>query len=90
MLSQNPAVKVLIRGPHQIVGDENVRTPYFSDQQGQWYMDIFKQEFQGLEDKVWFIDMWDISLLMKNPTLHPPPNIVQQMLKTVINYVCDK
>ena len=90
MLTIYPDVKVVIRGPHQILQKKTVITPYFSDQQGRWYMDIFKQEFQDFQDKVWFLDMWDISLVMKNPVIHPPPEIMKQMLKTLISFICAK
>ncbi|KAK7469455.1 hypothetical protein BaRGS_00036521, partial [Batillaria attramentaria] len=88
LLRQHPKVKVFIRGPH-VIYDGKGSHVHFGDNFGPEYIRIWKEEFRGLYDKVWFLDYWDMTIASENFTSHPPYSTVREMLKLLFGYFCE-
>ena len=87
-LDTHPEMKVIIRGPHVIYRGKQHHAQ-FGDNFGPQYTQIWKEEFRELYHKVWFLDLWDLSIAMENMTSHPPQNIVLQMIRALFGYFCE-
>ena len=59
------------------------------DNLATWFVQIWKDEFRTLRDKVWFLDYWELTLAIENRLLHPNIPTVVQMLKLLFGYMCD-
>ncbi|KAK7093220.1 hypothetical protein V1264_007012 [Littorina saxatilis] len=88
VLQKHPDVKIIIRGPHVIYQGKQHHA-HFGDNFGPAYTAIWREEFRGLYDRVWFLDLWDLSIAMENMTSHPPHPIVLQMIKAMLGYFCE-
>lgn len=86
-LAAHPSLKIIIRGPH-IIYDGKQHHVQFGDTFGRQYTQIWQEEFRGLEDRVWFTDLWDLSIAMENIQCHPVRNIVEQMIRVLFGYFC--
>ena len=84
-LTKHPELKVIIRGPH-VMYDVNEHHELSGDNFAPWYRQIWREEFRGLHHRVWFLDLWDLSIAMENMVCHPPENIVLQMLRVLFGY----
>lgn len=87
-LNAHPSLKIIIRGPH-VIYDGKEHHAHFGDTFGPQFTQIWKEEFQGLYDKVWFLDLWDLSIAMENMVCHPPRNIMEQMIRVLFGYFCE-
>ena len=81
-------MKVIIRGPH-VIFRGRLHHAHFGDNFGPQYMQVWREEFRGLYDKVWFLDLWDLSIAMENMSSHPPRPIVKQMIRALLGYFCE-
>ena len=83
---KHPELKIIIRGPH-VIYDGKEHHASFGDNFGPRYAQIWREEFRGLHHRVWFLDLWDLSIAMENMVCHPPENIVLQMLRVLFGYL---
>ncbi|XP_046567784.1 NXPE family member 3-like [Haliotis rubra] len=85
LLARSPNVSVAIKGPH-----------YFSFRDrktlgGMWgpiYNHILKEEFKELYQKVWFLDVWDMTVAQESRDVHPSSSIVKSMVNMFVDFVC--
>ncbi|XP_076455699.1 NXPE family member 4-like [Babylonia areolata] len=88
-LQEFPTTKFLIRGPHLNV--EGVTALRFGggDTFGPAYIQIWQDEFRELRDRVWFLDVWDMTVATQNWPAHPPQFVVREMVKVMLGHVCE-
>ncbi|XP_070176111.1 NXPE family member 2-like [Littorina saxatilis] len=84
----HPNVKVIIRGPHAVYQSHKVVT-MVGDASVSSYRHVWKEEFVGLEDNVWFLDLWDLSVAAENMFIHPVPVVATEMVKLLFGYMCE-
>ncbi|KAK7094530.1 NXPE family member 1-like [Littorina saxatilis] len=84
----HPNVKVIIRGPHAVY-QSHMGTTMVGDASVSSYRDVWKKEFVGLEDKVWFLDLWDLSVAAENMFAHPVSVVDTEMVKLLFGYMCE-
>ena len=87
-LEAHPNAKVFLRGPH-VVYDGSGSHAQFGDKFGPWFVELLKEEFRDLYDRVWLLDFWPMTIASENHPLHPPGNIVLQMLRVLFGYACE-
>ena len=49
---------------------------------------ILKEEFQGLHDRVYFLQPWDMTVAAHNKLYHPPDFVNQALADIFINWMC--
>lgn len=81
MLQRAPHVELVIKGPHACKGH---RPP--TDYAVLEHRRIWWEEFQGIHDKVIFLDMWDMTVGNENQDMHPP--CVMDMIYTLLTHLC--
>lgn len=81
MLQRAPQVDLIIKGPHASV-DQIPATDYAS----QPHRTIWREEFQGIQDKVIFLDFWGMTIGTENQKTHPP--IVMDMVYHLLSHLC--
>ncbi|XP_059175210.1 NXPE family member 4-like [Physella acuta] len=87
MLETNPNVLVGLRIPH-------VTSKYYKnhavggDPLGPQYIELIRERFRGLEDKVVFLDLWEMSIGIENVDYHPPQYINREMIKFLLSFQC--
>nr|KAG5698890.1 hypothetical protein BaRGS_006784 [Batillaria attramentaria] len=82
-------VKVIIRGPH-VLYEGNRHHAMFGDTFGPVYIRMWKEEFRGLYDRVWFLNYWDMTIAAENMQCHPPESMILETVKVLFGYFCDK
>ena len=85
LLSRNPSVKVVIRGPHAFLWNMN-RLHILGDYHGERSFRIFRQEFRDLVDRVIFLNVWDMTVANKNENIHPEAN--PEIVRLFLGHVC--
>ncbi|XP_069120350.1 NXPE family member 3-like isoform X2 [Argopecten irradians] len=86
LLKRSPDSRIFIKGPHAYT--------YFTflepiDYMGLLYIQILHEEFQDLQNKVYFIDQWDATVGNENIHNHPayPPYNIQ-MISLFFSFIC--
>lgn len=85
LIVRAPRVSVAIKGPHHFS---------FRDRKtlgGMWgpiYDHILKAEFKDLYHKVWFLDVWDMTVARESRDVHPSSSIVKSMVNMFVDFVC--
>ncbi|ESO99835.1 hypothetical protein LOTGIDRAFT_173493 [Lottia gigantea] len=87
-LKRNKNIHIAIKSPH--VFYVTSCSTHFSIYHGKLYMDILKRELAEFHDKVWFLNIWDMSTAFENNNIHPPDDFVWQNLRLLAGYVCNK
>ncbi|ESO86301.1 hypothetical protein LOTGIDRAFT_167350 [Lottia gigantea] len=86
-LKRNKYIHIAIKSPHVFYF---TKCPaQFSIFHGKLYMDILKRELVEFHDKVWFLNIWDMSTAFENYYIHPPNEFVWQNLRLLAGYVCN-
>ncbi|ESO95898.1 hypothetical protein LOTGIDRAFT_176650, partial [Lottia gigantea] len=87
-LKRNKNIHIAIKSPH--IFYVTSCSTHFSIYHGKLYMDILKRELAEFHDKVWFLNIWDMSTAFENNNIHPPGSFVWQNLRLLAGYVCIK
>ena len=87
-LQTHPNAKVFLRGPH-VVYESRGSHAQFGDKFGPWFLDVLKEEFRDLYDRVWLLDFWPLTVASENRSPHPPEAIVWQMLRVLFGSACE-
>ncbi|ESP01668.1 hypothetical protein LOTGIDRAFT_172517 [Lottia gigantea] len=87
-LKRNKEIHIAIKSPH--VFYVSICPTQFSIFQGKLYMDILKRELAEFHDKVWFLNIWDMSTASENYDIHPPAEFVWENLRLLAGHVCNK
>ena len=89
ILQKNKHVIFMIKGPHTYKIPD-LRGNRLDDYFGYLYKDIMYNEFQGLHDKIVFLNQADMTTakgLVKN---HPPEDVVKEAVFQMLDYTCKK
>ncbi|ESO99219.1 hypothetical protein LOTGIDRAFT_173765 [Lottia gigantea] len=87
-LKRNKDIHIAIKSPHVFYLSRC--SGQFSIYHGKLYMDILKRELAEFHDKIWFLNIWDMSTAFENFDIHPPGDFVWQNLRLLAGYVCNK
>ncbi|XP_071092780.1 NXPE family member 4-like, partial [Haliotis cracherodii] len=85
LLIRSPDVTIAIKGPHMVSGKPQ------TTQFGMWgpvYENILKQECVDLNNRVVYLDLWDMTVALESTANHPSSQIVKTMLDVFFGYVC--
>lgn len=52
------------------------------------YYDIWKATFSDIQDKVIYLDVWDLTVGNGNGNVHPEIHTVADMVNVMLSYVC--
>ncbi|XP_070176304.1 NXPE family member 3-like [Littorina saxatilis] len=85
----HPNVKVIIRAPHACYQSCHLGQTLIGDVVVAAYTEVWKEEFVGLEDKVWFLDLWDATVAAESVFIHPVPSVTKELLKVLFGYFCE-
>ncbi|XP_046361354.2 NXPE family member 3-like isoform X1 [Haliotis rufescens] len=87
LLIRSPNVMIAIKGPHNFV----VEGKFTTTLGGMWgpvYENILKQEFVDLNNRVVYLDFWDMTVALESEDIHPSEQIVKMMLNVFFGHVC--
>ncbi|XP_059144728.1 NXPE family member 3-like [Physella acuta] len=88
LLEENPNVLIGLRGPHISTWQYNENHAIGGDALGQQYMEIIRERFKGLEDKVVLLDLWEMTIGIENADFHPPAFVNREMIKFLLSFQC--
>ncbi|XP_048251797.1 NXPE family member 3-like [Haliotis rufescens] len=75
----------------RLYGDSTDGCKPQTTQFGMWgpvYENILKQEFVGINNRVVYLDFWDMTVALESTANHPSSQIVKTMLDMFFGYVC--
>ena len=84
LLIAKPGVKIIFKGPHMTIDD--VR--WFDPRISIIYIDILHKEFQGLEDRVIYLDTWSVTVALNSESPHPFGNAFISQIHQLMSYIC--
>ncbi len=87
LLARAPEAKVFIKGPHSFHVSDFSRG-VIDDYWSLIYQQIYKKEFERIAHKVHYLDVWDMTAASENDPVHPNTTIVDQMMHTMLGYIC--
>ncbi|XP_059144922.1 NXPE family member 1-like [Physella acuta] len=88
LVKRNPNVLTVIRGPHAAIQDCKHNRAIGGDPLAPLYIEIIKTMFRGLENKVLFLDGWDLTIAIESNGIHPPAFVTREMIKIALSYFC--
>ncbi|XP_059175213.1 NXPE family member 4-like [Physella acuta] len=88
MLETNPNVLVGLRIPHVTSKYYTTNHAVGGDPLGPQYIELIRERFRGLEDKIVFLDLWEMSIGIENVDYHPPQYINREMIKFLLSFQC--
>ncbi|XP_067661628.1 NXPE family member 3-like [Haliotis asinina] len=87
LLKRAPQAKVFVKGPHSFRITTYARG-VIEDYWGTIHQQILKKEFEEIQDKIYYLDFWDMSVASENNDVHPNMTLVGQMWQTLLGYIC--
>ncbi|XP_059144729.1 NXPE family member 4-like [Physella acuta] len=88
LLEENPNVLIGLRAPHISPLFYDYNHAVGGDPLGPQYIHIIRERFKGLEDKIVFLDLWEMSIGIENPDYHPPQYVNLEMFKFLLSFQC--
>ena len=86
VLERNPKVKLVVRGPHQAM------LKWLPIQGGDLMRRLFeahiRREFAKLQDKVYFLSPWDMTVAARSGDFHPFDFVNQEIAEVFLDFVC--
>ena len=82
------SLKIFIRGPHM-----GYKQKFFTHARGgdivaHIFNDIIKTEFKGLQDKVFYLQPWDMTVAVKNGGFHPQDFVNEALTGLFLEKMC--
>ena len=77
----------LIKGPHTYKIPDS-RCYRLNDYFEYVYKDIMRKEFEGLHDKIVFMDQADMTTAKGLVDNHPPEDVVKEAVFQIFDYLC--
>ncbi|XP_046549664.1 NXPE family member 2-like [Haliotis rubra] len=87
LLARAPEAKVFVKGPHAFNDNKNNRG-VIDDYWGKIYTQIYKKEFKDVQDQVYFLDFWDMTVAAENDDVHPNVTVYDAMIHSLLGYIC--
>ncbi|BFZ25924.1 hypothetical protein BsWGS_28962 [Bradybaena similaris] len=88
LINRNPNVVVGIRGPHVTSVDHERNHAVGGDNLGAFWLEMIQYVFADLRSKVVFLDGWEMTIALENPSYHPHDCVPQQLLRTLLAFRC--
>lgn len=88
LLTRNPRVKVIIRGPHAASNFNEWYGIRGGDLAALRFTDIIKKEFNGMYEKIYFLQPWDMTVAIDNAEFHPPGFVNDALMNLVLDFAC--
>ncbi|XP_035829237.1 NXPE family member 3 [Aplysia californica] len=86
VLRRNPEVKVVVRGPHQAL--KGWVPLNGGDITAHVLTNIIKRLFEGLTDRVFFLQPWDMTVAIQNGPFHPSNLVNNAISDLFLAYAC--
>ena len=86
-LIRNKNAKILIKGPHTYA-TTSIGNDCMSDYIGYLYRDIMFEEFQGLHERVTYMDQKDMTIAKNVYSHHPPDEVIRGAVYQMLGYIC--
>ncbi|XP_046374033.2 NXPE family member 3-like [Haliotis rufescens] len=84
LLARAPNVTIAVRGPHAFFRPMHGLLSYW----GLLYTDIWHQEFASLQDKIVYLDFWDMTMAKPSQDFHPQTDTVDEMIHNMLSLLC--
>ncbi|XP_048259424.1 NXPE family member 3-like [Haliotis rufescens] len=84
LLARAPNVTIAVRGPHAFFTPMRGVLSYW----GNLYTDIWHEEFASLQDKIVYLDFWDLTMAKPSQNIHPNTAIVKEMVHNMMSLLC--
>lgn len=89
LLTRNSDALVAVRGPHvyrkHLTNEHALR----GDSLGPHYIEIIHEVFKNLQDRIVFLDGWDMTVALENPNSQPADRVPFEMMRTVLSFRCN-
>ncbi|XP_069115594.1 NXPE family member 2-like isoform X2 [Argopecten irradians] len=85
LLRRSPDVDIIIKGPHAMTYFDWI-TPV--DAIWRKHKQIWFEEFQGLHNRVLFLNFWDITVGVENVDIHPESKVVWSQIHMLMQLLC--
>lgn len=85
LIQRSPKVKVLLKGPHS---HTYARTMVPYDVVRKYMEQIIYEEFKDIQESVYYINYWDMTLGIENVMPHPTDHINDIMIHNFLSFVC--
>ena len=80
LLDRNKDAMILVKGPHTM---NQIRNYWYYH-----YRAIMKKEFEGIHDRVVFMEQGDMTIAKRNGPIHPELDILKEAVRQLIGYTC--
>ena len=90
LLRRNPDALVVIKGPHVETAEvkSEMKPIHLGDMAGPLVRQMMVKVFQGLHDKVLYLDLWDMSIAAENKDIHPADFVKHAMIDYLLDHIC--
>lgn len=78
---------MFVKGPHAF-NDRGNNRGFIDDYWGTIYSQIYKKEFEGVQDQVYFLDFWDMTVAAENDDIHPNVTVYDAKIHSLLGYIC--
>ena len=85
LTERSPNIKIFIKGPHSVQYWYHIE-PH--DYVKKYQQQILYEEFQDFQEKIIYLDEWDMTVGIENVNIHPPVSVDREMVHTLMSYVC--
>ena len=90
LLARNPQATVAIRGPHTVSLNAKFDIAIGGDSLAHFLVDIIKDVFKDVQDRVLFLDGWELSLSLESAGIHPAGAVPIEISRRLFSFVCDE
>ena len=85
LLRRQPGVRVAVRGPHAVCGDQYCLAGELHVQRS---LRVLRREFGALRGRVLLLDARDMTVALGSCGLHPPRPVVTALLRLLLAHLC--
>ncbi|GFR96705.1 NXPE family member 2 [Elysia marginata] len=90
LLARNPQAVVGIRGPHTVSLNADYDLAIGGDTLARHLIDIIREVFEDLQERVLFLDGWETSLSLESAGIHPMGPVAEEMTRKFFSFACDE
>lgn len=85
LLKRSPGVEIFIKGPHAVTHPLNIE-PH--DYIKKYEEQILFEEFKDIQNRVIYLDEWDMTVGSENANVHPSRMTNLEMIHHLLSYTC--
>ena len=84
LLQRSPGVDVFIKGSHSVTYQPSMPFDYLH----LVFYGLWKSIFRDIQDRVIYLDFWDLTVGNRNVLVHPEIHTVKDMVNVMLSHVC--